>query len=157
MITRAPACSDRSLKSRWCAAVAARPLCSLLALAAAGAAAQSVGTGNGLGFGYGDYDSRTGGAREGGTRGGGDADESGGRAFYIVPTLAANATLTNNVSLSATDKRSDLVLALIPGIRIGGQSARVRGFLDYSLTGSFYARNEASANFANALREIGIA
>ena len=50
------------------------------------------------------------------------------RGFYITPTLSANATLTDNVNLSATDKQSDLILGISPGIQIGGQSGRVRGY-----------------------------
>ncbi len=123
-----------------------RALCSLLALAAAGAAAQ--GLNSGLGFGYGG---EGGSLHQGGGLAAGGGGSAGGRGFYMTPTLAANATLTNNVNLSATDKQSDLILAVSPGIQIGGQSGRVRGFLNYALTGNFYARNSDQSSFYNAL------
>ena len=123
-----------------------RALCSLLALAAAGAAAQ--GLNSGLGFGYGG---EGGSLHQGGGLAAGGGGSTGGRGFYMTPTLAANATLTNNVNLSATDKQSDLILAVSPGIQIGGQSGRVRGFLNYALTGNFYARNSDQSSFYNSL------
>jgi len=122
-----------------------RPLCSLLALVAAESGAQ--GLNSGLGFGYGG---EGGSLHQGGGAGAG-VGGSGGRGFYVTPTLAANATLTNNVNLSATDKQSDLILAISPGIQIGGQSGRVRGFLNYALTGNFYARNDESSSIYNSL------
>jgi uncharacterized protein (PEP-CTERM system associated) len=133
------------------ASAAMRPLCGLLALAAAGATAQ--GMGSDLGIGYGSDNGNLHSA--GGWGGSGGAGPEGGRAFYIVPTLSTNATLTNNVNLSATDKQSDLILAVSPGIQIGGQSGRVRGFLNYALTGSFYARDVDSSSFTNYLNASG--
>lgn len=88
-------------------------------------------------------------------RGGGSPAGSGGRAFYIVPTLAVGATLTNNVNLSPTDKQADFILDVQPGIQIGGQSGRVRGYLDYNLGASLYARERDSSNFRNYLRASG--
>lgn len=129
-----------------------RPACSLLALAAAGAMAQGMGSGLGLGYG-GDSGSLHSATPSFGGGGGG----SGGRGFYIVPTFSANATLTNNVNLSATDRESDLILGLSPGIQMGGQSGRVRGYLNYALTGNFHARNNESSSFTNALSASGTA
>lgn len=120
--------------------------------AAVGAAAQdfSGGMGSSLGLGYGG---EGGSLHDAGLGGGANANASGsgGRGFYITPVLGATTTLTNNVNLSATDKQSDLILTVSPGIQIGGQSGRVRGFLDYSLTGSFYARHQESSSFYNSL------
>jgi uncharacterized protein (PEP-CTERM system associated) len=135
------------MKSRFRASAAARrPLCGLFALAAASAAAQPTGgMGSDLGIGYG---SSSGNIHD---VGGGGARGAGGRAFYIVPTFSANATLTDNVNLSATDKQSDLFLSVSPGIQIGGQTGRIRGFLDYVLTGSFYARDLDSSTLYHPL------
>jgi len=135
------------MKTRFRASAASRPLCGLLALAAAGVGAQGLsgGMGSNLGIGYG---SDSGNIHD---VGGGGARASGGRAFYIVPTLSANTTLTDNVNLSATDKRSDLIVGVSPGIQIGGQTGRIRGYLDYVLTANFYARNEESSSFNNSL------
>lgn len=146
MITRTAAGGKRSKQGRVRASAVLRPLCGLLALAAAGASAQ--GLNSGLGFGYGG---EGGSLHEGGASFGGGGTGAGGRGFYITPTLAANATLTNNVNLSATDRQSDLILGVTPGIQIGGQSGRVRGYLNYALTGNFYARNLDSTSFTNSL------
>jgi uncharacterized protein (PEP-CTERM system associated) len=73
-----------------------------------------------------------------------------GRAFYMTPTLGARAELTNNVNLN-TEKKSDFILGIRPGIQIGGQSARLSGFLDYNLDASFYASNQNRATFYNSL------
>lgn len=138
---------------RFRAGLCARALCGPLALATAGAAAQ--GMGDGLGFGYGG-DGGSLHSSPSSALGGGGAS-SGGRGFYVVPTFGANATLTNNVNLSATDKESDLILGLSPGIQIGGQSGRLRGYLNYALTGNFYASHSESSSFTNALAAAGTA
>lgn len=147
MIIRKPAGHASSSHTSRRAAAVLRPACSLLALAAAGAMAQGMGSGLGMGYG-GD-----GGSLHSATPSGGLG--SGGRGFYVVPTFSANATLTNNVNLSATDKESDLVLALSPGIQMGGQSGRVRGYLNYVLTGNVHARSNESSNFTNSLAASG--
>lgn len=144
MILGFAAWRDPSMKVRSCASAANRPLCGLLVLAAAGAGAQGMGSDLGIGYGSASGNLHDAG---GGWGGGG----SGGRAFYITPTLNVGATLTNNVNLSATDKESDLILDVSPGIRIGGQTGRVRGFLDYALMASFYARSDKSSNLRNVL------
>lgn len=139
------------MKMRPRASAASRPLCGLLALAAAGAAAQGLsgglGMGSDLGLGYGN----PGGNLHQGAVGGGRSADSGARPFYIVPQLAVGATLTNNVNLSATNKESDLILHVMPGVRLGGQSGRVRGYLDYTLDASFYARHQESGTLRNFL------
>lgn len=84
-----------------------------------------------------------------------DAAGSGGRAYYLVPTLNTSLQYTNNVNLSPTDKRSDLILGISPGIQIGGQSGRVRGFLNYALMASIHARDSAESNFTNYLNARG--
>lgn len=90
--------------------------------------------------------------------GGLEAGQAGGapaagnaRAFYVTPTLSAKAEVTNNLKLSATDKVSDLILTISPGLSLGGQSGRVKGFLDYRLDAIFYARNQQSSSFQNYL------
>jgi len=129
------------------AKAAALPLVGLLAVATAGAAAQ--GFGSNLGAGYGSASGNLHSGSGGG--GGGGAGGAGGRAFYIVPTFSANATLTDNVNLSATDKQSDLFIGVSPGIQMGGQTGRIRGYLDYVLTATFYARNQETSTFYNFL------
>ena len=81
------------------------------------------------------------------------AADTGGddRPFYLTPTLSGNLTATDNVNLSASDKQSDLILQLSPGLQLGGRSGRVRGFLNYNLTASFYANEREASTFYNTL------
>lgn len=153
MIIRKPVGRARSMTTPLRTSAVLRPLCSVFALAAAGAGAQDMGSGLGMGYGGdgGSLHSATPSLGGGGGGGGG----SGGRGFYVVPTFSANATLTNNVDLSATNKKSDLVLGVSPGIQLGGQSGRVRGFLNYALTGNFHARSDQSSSFSNSLGASG--
>lgn len=139
------ALQHRSIKVRSRVSAVLPLLCALLAVATAGAGAQ--GMGGGLGIGYDSNDA----ALRGGTGGRDQADGNKGRGFYLEPTLSANATLTDNVNLSATDKQSDLLLAVSPGIRMGGQSGRVRGYLNYALTATLYARDLDASTFYNTL------
>jgi uncharacterized protein (PEP-CTERM system associated) len=128
-----------------------RPLCGLLALAATGAIAQGMTGGMGSGLGVGNGGVVEAGFGSGGTGATGGSGGTGGRGFFVTPTLAANATLTDNVNLSATNKQSDLLLQLSPGIQIGGQSGRVKGFLNYALTASYSVNDSASSSFYNTL------
>ena len=141
------------MKTRPRASAARRPLCGLLFVAAAGAGAQGLsgGMGGDLGLGYGNA---SGNLHDAGIGKGssGVGRESGGRPFYVTPTLTVGTTLTNNVNLSATNKQSDLILDVMPGIQVGGQSGRVRGYLDYQLGASLHARSEESGSLRNYLR-----
>lgn len=141
------------MKTRPRASAARRPLCGLLFVAAAGAGAQGLsgGMGSDLGLGYGNASGNLHGAGARRSSAGSESD-SGGRSFYMTPTLVVGTTLTNNVNLSATNKESDLILDVRPGIHLGGQSGRVRGYLDYTLGASLYARNQQTSTFRNYLR-----
>lgn len=125
------------------AAVVGRPLCGLLAAAAAGVFAQSnsnvtgpYGIG-GTGLTIRDVANRK-------------NLEQDGRSFWLIPTLGVTGTLTNNVNLSE-NKKSDFILGVTPGIQIGGQTARLRGFLNYQLNANFYASDASKARFNNTL------
>ena len=132
-----PAASKKS-SSRGLAAVVGRPLCGLLAAAVTGVLAQS--NNQPYGIGGSGLSIRDVAARK---------NDQTGRSFYMIPTLGATGTLTNNVNLS-TEKKSDFILGITPGIQIGGQSARVSGFLNYNLNANFYA-SDLRATFYNNL------
>jgi uncharacterized protein (PEP-CTERM system associated) len=76
---------------------------------------------------------------------------TGGRAWELVPTVGVGMTATSNVDLSANDKQSDLILQVIPGFSLSGQSATLRGFVNYALTASVYAQSKESNSFLNSL------
>lgn len=73
------------------------------------------------------------------------------RPIRFVPTLAVGLTATDNVNLTATDKKSDLIALVSPGFQLSAQSVRLRGFANYVLTGAFYARQNESNTFYNDL------
>ena len=99
------------------------PLIGLVAMAAAGAQAQTANS---------------------------DAAATG-RAFSIVPTFNVSTTLTDNSRLTPTDRQSDLITLVTPGLRITSNGGRVKGFLDYSLSGVVHAKNSSSNELQNAL------
>jgi uncharacterized protein (PEP-CTERM system associated) len=59
--------------------------------------------------------------------------------WIITPQVSDQETYTDNVLLTPTDRRSDLVTTLSPSILINGESARLRGSFNYSPTGYIYA------------------
>ena len=97
---------------------AGRPLCGLLALAAVGASAQMF-----------DVPASDYGALPAGSARTGDGSTSGGgRGFYITPSVSAEATLTDNVNLSATNKQADLIVSITPVHSAGRAIGPVKGY-----------------------------
>lgn len=74
-----------------------------------------------------------------------------GRTFLLQPRAAVTETYTNNINLSSTDQRSELITQLSAGLRFASNAGRVRGFADYTLSGLLYARGSAANGFQNAL------
>lgn len=125
--------------------MAARSLLWLLACLASGAGAQTQLINDSAA--YGGLGSAVGSGGEGGGGGGG-----GGRGLFITPTLSANATLTDNVNLSSTNKQSALILGLTPGITLGWQLGRNQGFLNYGLSCYLYtAGGDSGCNLQSNL------
>jgi uncharacterized protein (PEP-CTERM system associated) len=54
-------------------------------------------------------------------------------SWRITPSIAVNETLTNNLFLTSTNRTSDLVTGITPGISIDGQGARASLRLNYGL------------------------
>ncbi len=79
---------------------------------------------------------------------------SSGRAFSVVPSLSISETLTDNSRLTSTDRQTDLITQVSPGIRITSTGGRVKGFVDYSLTGLAYARSSSSNELQNSLNSV---
>lgn len=75
--------------------------------------------------------------------------------WKVHPMLAVNETATDNVGLSDTQKKSDLVTDVNPGIRIEGSGGRSKLFFDYQLHNLFYAQNSAGKSTQNALNALG--
>ncbi len=71
------------------------------------------------------------------------------RGWIIEPSVSLRQTFTDNQRL-LTVKKSDSITEGSAGIRVGSSGGSVRGFVDYSLTGSAYAHNDS----ANELRHF---
>jgi uncharacterized protein (PEP-CTERM system associated) len=78
-------------------------------------------------------------------------DQTGLSKFTIVPTASATMTLTDNVGLSAHDRKADLITELSPGIQITSNAGRIKGSLSYSLNAIAYASESSSNNIQHAL------
>lgn len=78
------------------------------------------------------------------------------RVWKIEPRVTARETWTDNIALEARGfEHSDWVSEVSPGIAISANSARLRGSLDYTLTGLFYARDSKRNDTQNALNAFG--
>lgn len=77
------------------------------------------------------------------------------RAWSIVPRISVVETLTDNVLLRNSDKRSDQITQVSPGILIDGESARAKLHLDYARSESYYAQDTYHKRSLNSLNAIG--
>ena len=103
--------------------------------------------------GFGVFDAAAGGIMAMPDMVGPGADLPGGNRAgrWLQPTFDATVTLTDNYRLSSTQKQSDLVLQVSPGLRLNSSTGRMRGYLDYALTGVAYANHREENKFQNAL------
>lgn len=69
--------------------------------------------------------------------------------------ISVSEAYTDNVFLSSTNRRSELITQVSPGIRIANQGGRLRGSLDYSMTEEIYARNSSGRRSQNSLNASG--
>jgi uncharacterized protein (PEP-CTERM system associated) len=77
---------------------------------------------------------------------------TGGRGFSVVPTASVLQTFTDNGGLlSGPDKRSESITQGSVGIGLSSASGRIKGFFDYALTSSIYARDSDRNQLQNAL------
>lgn len=73
----------------------------------------------------------------------------------IVPRVSVSETLTNNVFLSGSGRKSELITQISPGIRIVSRGGRISGSLDYSLDELLYANGSSGTRSLNALNATG--
>ncbi|WP_371736370.1 TIGR03016 family PEP-CTERM system-associated outer membrane protein [Acidovorax sp. SRB_14] len=64
-------------------------------------------------------------------------------SIWMEPRISLQHTVTSNARLEATPV-SDQVTEVIPGLRLVSNTARIKGFFDYSLRGIHYARGTGS-------------
>ncbi|HET9646352.1 MAG TPA: TIGR03016 family PEP-CTERM system-associated outer membrane protein, partial [Burkholderiaceae bacterium] len=79
-----------------------------------------------------------------------------GSPIRVSPYFSVSETLTDNRDLRP-QKRADAVTEASVGVRTGSSGGRVRGFLDYSLTGVVYANDMSASNVQNSLAASGTA
>ena len=82
------------------------------------------------------------------------AEAEPARSVLIVPRLSVTESLTNNVSLTANGRKSELVSEISPGVQVSSDKGRIRGYLDYSLRNLVYARNTVGRNSQNSLNSF---
>ena len=77
---------------------------------------------------------------------------AGQRQDMLQPRASITESFSNNVELSRTQPRSDAVTKMAAGVSFQSNIGRLRGSLDYELTGILYARSSELNTHQNALR-----
>jgi uncharacterized protein (PEP-CTERM system associated) len=77
------------------------------------------------------------------------------RGFYVQPRLGVTETFTDNVNPASGSRRADQITELTPGIRVQADTARLKGYADYQVTGYYYARGSYGSRSQNALNAFG--
>lgn len=72
------------------------------------------------------------------------------QSISVSPRITVTETWTDNVHLS-TVSEAELITEVRPGIRVDVNKARLKGFLDYALSGFAYARSTSANRNTNAL------
>lgn len=85
-----------------------------------------------------------------------DGGSGAKRTWSIEPSVSLRETFTDNQRLQ-TVKESDAITEASAGVRVTGSSGALRGFLDYTLTGSVYARHNDANEFRHFLSAAGTA
>ncbi len=76
---------------------------------------------------------------------------AGARSLLITPSVGVRQTFTDNARLRSTNRESDAVTELSAGVRAISNGARLKGFVDYALTGSLRARHSGENDVTQAL------
>ena len=77
------------------------------------------------------------------------------RSWEITPYVSLTQTFTDNVLLNDSNKVSDLILILAPGIQIRADSVRLKGSLNYSRRENFYTNDNGRDTGQNSLDARG--
>jgi uncharacterized protein (PEP-CTERM system associated) len=75
--------------------------------------------------------------------------------WKVTPTIAVNETATDNVTLSNTQKKGDLITDISPGISIDGSGGRSKLHFDYQLHNLIYAQDSSRNQTQNSLNAFG--
>lgn len=77
--------------------------------------------------------------------------DAGGRGYTLQTHASLSETITDNHKLRSTDRRADAITEASAGVHLSSAGGRLRGFLDYTLTGAVYARQSSLNELRNAL------
>ena len=83
------------------------------------------------------------------------APPANARGYSITPSLGMSVLATDNQNFTSTNKQSEVVFSLLPGLSAAADSARVRGSLNYFPTLSYYANTPNQSRFNNFLNAAG--
>ncbi len=79
----------------------------------------------------------------------------GRRAVSIVPRVSVTEIFTDNATLSANSKQSDLITDVSPGVRISSSFGRAQGYFDYALNARQSTRAGAGGTLQSTLTTFG--
>jgi uncharacterized protein (PEP-CTERM system associated) len=68
-----------------------------------------------------------------------------GRAWTITPSLGVQLFATDNINQSVTNKQSEFITGVTPGVLISADTARLRGVLNYQPSLLFYAEDSSQS------------
>ena len=77
------------------------------------------------------------------------------RLWFIQPRVSVTETFTDNVNPVSGIKLADQITEVSPGIRLEGDTARLKAYADYQVTGYAYARGSYGNRSQNALNSFG--
>ena len=85
-----------------------------------------------------------------------DADQGAlAQAVSVSTRVSVTETFTNNAALSSTAAKSEQITEISPGIHLNINGARLKTYLDYSLTHVDYGQGTAANRNQNALNTFG--
>ena len=77
------------------------------------------------------------------------------RLWFIQPRISVSETFTDNINPASGIKLADQITEVTPGIRVEGDTARLKAYADYQMTGYAYARGTYGNRSQNALNSFG--
>lgn len=84
-------------------------------------------------------------------------DAARGPGISVVPVFSIVETYTDNRKLTTTDRQSELITQISPGVQISSRSGAVQGSLSYAASGVLYARDSSANTIQNQLSANGTA
>lgn len=77
------------------------------------------------------------------------------RAWEITPRIGIDLTQSDNATLRRDNKRSDLIVRTSPGIRVQGESARAKAYVDFSVQQIDYMQSAGRDRTQRTLNGMG--